>query len=93
MPDYSRNRQASARRRRYNNNRMMIIGGIVWKAIFKPIGKAVCENGRYYIQLEERYLDAVLGLEDFSHIQVIWWFDQTDQEAAEAVHVVRLSVS
>lgn len=54
------------------------------EAVFKPIGKAAQEGGRYFIQLEEQYLDAVLGLEDFGHIQVIWWFHLYDNEQTRA---------
>ena len=50
--------------------------------VLKPIGKAVQENNRYYIQLDARYQDAVLGLEDFSHMQVVWWFHLMDSGEA-----------
>jgi tRNA-Thr(GGU) m(6)t(6)A37 methyltransferase TsaA len=57
------------------------------EAVFKPIGKATREGGRFFIQLEEKYLDAVLGLEDFGHIQAVWWFHLYDNEQTRA-HLV-----
>lgn len=40
---------------------------------FDPVGRVVVENGRYFIELEEKYLPAALGVEEFGHIQVLWW--------------------
>ncbi len=45
---------------------------------FDPIGKVVIENGRYYIELQERFYEATLGIREYSHIQVIWWFHLYD---------------
>ena len=49
-------------------------------AVFEPIGYAKQENGRYFIQLNAEIMDATLGLEEFGHIQVVWWFHLTDNE-------------
>ena len=57
------------------------------EAVFKPIGKAAQENGRYFIQLDKQYMDAVLGLDDFGHMQVIWWFHLYDNEETRACMV------
>lgn len=45
---------------------------------FNPIGKVIIENGRYYVELDEKYFEAMLGLEEFSHIQVLCWFNLYD---------------
>ena len=47
---------------------------------FNPIGKVLIEDGRFFVELDKRFADAVLGLEAFSHIQVIWWFNLYDSE-------------
>jgi Uncharacterized conserved protein len=47
---------------------------------FNPIGKVEIEDGRSYIALDKKYLEATLGLDDFSHIQVIWWCNLYDSE-------------
>lgn len=47
---------------------------------FNPIGKVKIENGRYYIELAEKYFAATLGLDEYSHIQVVWWFHLYDSE-------------
>jgi tRNA (adenine37-N6)-methyltransferase len=57
-------------------------------AVFESIGKAKQENGRFFIQLDEQYMDAALGLDDFSHIQVVWWFHLTDQEEVRKQRVI-----
>lgn len=49
-------------------------------AVFEPIGKVILEDNRYFIQLDKEYMEATLRLDDFSHIQVVWWFHLTDNE-------------
>jgi tRNA-Thr(GGU) m(6)t(6)A37 methyltransferase TsaA len=45
---------------------------------FNPIGKVKLENGRYFIELEEDLFESTLGLDAFSHIQVLCWFNLYD---------------
>ena len=45
---------------------------------FNPIGQVKIDKGRFFVELEEMYLDAVLGIEEFSHIQVLWWANLYD---------------
>jgi tRNA-Thr(GGU) m(6)t(6)A37 methyltransferase TsaA len=47
---------------------------------FSPIGQVKIENGKYFIELEEKFIEAALGLDEYSHIQVIWWFHLYDSE-------------
>lgn len=47
---------------------------------FNPIGKVKIENGRYFIELDEKFFKATLGLDEYSHIQVVWWFNLYDSE-------------
>lgn len=45
---------------------------------YNPIGKVKIDNGRYHIELEEKYFEASLGIDEFSHILVVWWFNLYD---------------
>lgn len=49
-----------------------------------PIGTIVNQDGEVTLALDKRYAPALDGLEDFSHIQVLWWFDGCDNEADRA---------
>jgi tRNA-Thr(GGU) m(6)t(6)A37 methyltransferase TsaA len=55
---------------------------------FNPIGKVKIENGRYFIELEEKFFDAALGLDEYSHIQVLWWFNLYDSEESRNFFVM-----
>jgi tRNA-Thr(GGU) m(6)t(6)A37 methyltransferase TsaA len=44
----------------------------------RPIGHIQKADGRTLIVLEKKYQPGLLGLDGFSHIQVIWWFDKND---------------
>jgi tRNA-Thr(GGU) m(6)t(6)A37 methyltransferase TsaA len=46
--------------------------------VVHPIGHVQKAEGRTLIVLEQKYEPGLLGLEGFSHIQVIWWFDKND---------------
>jgi len=56
--------------------------------IFNPIGKVKIEDGRYYVELEEKYFEATLGLQEYGHIQVIWWFNLYDSEESRNYFVM-----
>ncbi len=47
---------------------------------FDPIGKVITEGDRFYIELNNGITDAVLGIDEYSHIQVLWWFNLYDSE-------------
>lgn len=55
---------------------------------FNPIGKVKIEIGRYFIVLEEKYMEAVLGLDEYSHLQVVWWFNLYDSEESRNCFVI-----
>ena len=44
----------------------------------RPIGVVKKAGERTTIVLEKKYEPGLLGLEGFSHVQVIWWFDKND---------------
>jgi tRNA-Thr(GGU) m(6)t(6)A37 methyltransferase TsaA len=48
------------------------------------IGKVHREEGRTLLRLDERYRDALVGLDQFSHAGVLWWFDRFDDPASRA---------
>lgn len=43
-----------------------------------PIGHVKKADDRTLIVLDKKYQDGLLGLEQWSHVQVIWWFDKND---------------
>ena len=47
-----------------------------------PIGEFKAENGDFEIKVYPKYLKAMKGLEELSYLQVIWWFDQCDNEVS-----------
>jgi excinuclease ABC subunit A len=49
--------------------------------------KEICEigftkksDGKTFIQINERHIPALAGLDNFSHIRVIWWFHRLENE-------------
>lgn len=49
------------------------------------IGNIFCGDEGYYVKLKSEYVPATLGLDGFSHIQLIWWFNGCDNAADRAV--------
>lgn len=45
---------------------------------FSPIGKVVSSGEGFLIQLESVFAPGLAGLQDFSHLQVLWWGNQYD---------------
>jgi tRNA-Thr(GGU) m(6)t(6)A37 methyltransferase TsaA len=43
-----------------------------------PVGRVRKKENAVYIEIFEPYSDALLGLDGFSHIQVLFWFHQND---------------
>jgi len=50
-----------------------------------PIGQIQKQDGRPVIVLDKKYQDGLLGLEQWSHVQVIWWFDNNDTPQQRAI--------
>lgn len=50
-----------------------------------PIGQVQKQGGRTMIVLDKKYQDGLLGLDQWSHVQVIWWFDKNDTPQKRAV--------
>lgn len=47
----------------------------------KPIGRICVDDDDFRIELSLEYRDALVGLEGFSHINVLWWFSACDHSA------------
>ncbi|ECW0371983.1 TPA: TrmO family methyltransferase domain-containing protein [Salmonella enterica subsp. enterica serovar Warragul] len=47
----------------------------------ETIGAINIENGCVKLILEQKYIPALIGLEGFSHIQVLWWLSSSDNPA------------
>lgn len=41
-----------------------------------PIGYVREVEGRTLIEVDKKYLPAMLGVEELSHVWVLWWFDR-----------------
>ena len=50
-----------------------------------PIGQVQKIDGRNVIVLDKKYQDGLLGLDQWSHVQVIWWFDKNDTPQKRAI--------
>lgn len=50
-----------------------------------PIGHVQKMGERVVIVLDKKYQEGLLGLEQWSHVQVIWWFDKNDTPQKRAV--------
>jgi len=51
----------------------------------RRIGEIQKQDGRDVIVLDKQYQKGLLGLEQWSHVQVIWWFDKNDTPQKRAV--------
>ncbi|SHJ96243.1 SAM-dependent methyltransferase [Desulforamulus aeronauticus] len=55
------------------------------KFMVHPIGKVHSNENGTFIKVEEKYIPALQALEGFSHINVIWWFSDFDDEQSRSV--------
>lgn len=46
----------------------------------KPIGKVSVTEDGMFIKLEQKYIPALQALNGFSHLNIIWWFSDFDNE-------------
>ena len=51
----------------------------------RPIGHVKKSEDRTLIVLDEKYQPGLLGLEGFTHIYMLWWFDKNDTPEKRAV--------
>ena len=57
------------------------------KTVFKiyPIGRVEKTGDTVRLRIFERYADALLGLEQWSHVNVLYWFDKNDNPRKRAI--------
>ncbi len=53
--------------------------------ILKPIGSVHKENGRTTLLMNKDVEPALLGLDRFSHVWVLWWFDRNDTKEQRSI--------
>jgi tRNA-Thr(GGU) m(6)t(6)A37 methyltransferase TsaA len=51
----------------------------------RPLGYVKKSGDRTLIVLDKKYQEGLLGLEQWSHVQVIWWFDKNDTPQQRAI--------
>ena len=51
----------------------------------QPIGRVEKKDGKDVIVLDKKHQAGLLGLEKWSHVQVLWWFDKNDTPQKRAV--------
>ncbi len=44
----------------------------------QPIGRVTRNNGRTFIEIDEKYQEGLKGLERHSYVTVVYWFDRND---------------
>ena len=44
----------------------------------KPVGVIRKSDAKVFIEIFDEYTDGLLGLDGFSHVTVLFWFDQND---------------
>lgn len=50
-----------------------------------PIGKININEEGMFLEIEKKYIPALQGLEGFSHLNIIWWFSDFDNEQMRSV--------
>lgn len=55
----------------------------------RPVGQVKNSSGSVVLQIAPAYAPALLGLSEYSHAQVLWWFDGADTPADRARTLVR----
>jgi len=57
--------------------------------IIQPVGWIYKKESSTFIEIDPQYKDALLGLEGFSHIQVLYWFHENDDPENRSILQVR----
>lgn len=51
----------------------------------KPVGKISIKEKGMFIELAQEYIPALNALDGFSHLSVIWWFSDFDNEKMRSI--------
>jgi tRNA (adenine37-N6)-methyltransferase len=54
--------------------------------VVHSIGEVVKNSEGFGIQLNGKTKDALLGIKDFSHVQIYWWADQLDTKEMRSIY-------
>lgn len=50
-----------------------------------PIGKIKNEENEVKIVIDSKYRNGLIGLEGYSHVQILWWADSCDNEKDRSI--------
>lgn len=53
-----------------------------------PIGKVKVENGQSAIHIDKPYISALLNMDGFSHLQIVWWGHLMDKPKNRSVLII-----
>lgn len=53
----------------------------------ETIGNVVKKDGEMAVQLLPKYKEALIGIEGFQYLQILWWFDQCDNDDSRGILV------
>jgi tRNA (Thr-GGU) A37 N-methylase len=48
------------------------------KFTVSPVGEIHIQDDSFYIQVKNEYKEAMLNMDGFTHIQVLWWGHYSD---------------
>ena len=48
------------------------------------IGRVCVEDGQFFIEIDKAYRKGLIGLDGFSHLNILFWFDKNDNEVARS---------
>ena len=51
----------------------------------KVVGKIKVNEEEMFLQIDKEYIKGINGLDGFSHINVLWWFDKCDNDKSRCV--------
>ncbi len=54
-----------------------------------PIGTVEREEGKAFLVIQEKYVQGLMGLDGFSHVVVLYWFDKNDTPQKRRILQVR----
>jgi tRNA-Thr(GGU) m(6)t(6)A37 methyltransferase TsaA len=53
--------------------------------VLRPVGMVVKRDGKSVLDIRPAYRDALLGLEGFSHVVVLYWLDRNDRPEKRSI--------
>ena len=56
----------------------------IQKFVMQPIGKVRKQDDKIFLEIKPEFAPALKGLEDFSHLWVLYWFHENDRPKARA---------